>query len=261
VTDADDASAFDDYLSKLVAAMGADSGKILGPSAAIKQSQIWQDYAARTNFPYFSYHTYSGWSSLEDVPGRRVHITEYGGFDLDPGAILDDLWHIETNGKLAGTIERLYYHQITDDGDNRGGFNHNALEGAHFAFRDWLRALAFYRRMASVSARGYTDAAFPDFVAADDGVGAFAVLAWNDSASDEHGVTRTIPNVSLAPSSVLFVARVTPGDVNTAECEPISNQAWARISSAQHSATLAIDDLPAHAALLVSTTPCDDLVN
>ena len=153
--------------------MGTDSGNILGPSAAIKHSKIWQDYLARENLPYFSYHTYSGWSSLEEVPGRRVHITEYGGFDLDPGAILDDLWHAETNGKLSGTIERLYYHQITDDGDNRGGFNHNAQEGSHFAFRDWLRALVFYGSVARVGARGYTDAASPDFIASDDGKGRF----------------------------------------------------------------------------------------
>lgn len=261
VTDGDDTTAFDDYLGKLVSVMGSDSGRILGPSAAIKQSKIWQDYAARPNFPYFSYHTYDGWSSLEDVPGRRVHITEYGGFALDPGAILDDLWHAETNGKLSGTIERLYYHQLTDDGDNRGGFNHNEQEGAHFAFRDWLRALFFYQRVANVSGRGYTNTASPDFVASDDGKGAFAVLAWNDSADDEHGVTRVVPNTSIVGSSALFVARLLAGDANTAECKAISEQTWLQLSNAQHTVTVTLAELPAHAALLVSTTPCGDLAD
>ena len=261
VTDGDDSSAFDYYMGKLLGVMGADSAKIVGPAAAIKQSNIWKNYAARTDLQYFSYHTYSGWSSLDDVPGRKVHVTEYGGFALDPGAILDDLWHAETNSKLSGSIERIYYHQITDDGDNRGGFNHNALEGAHFAFRDWLRALILYRALASVSARGYTDAGAPDFVASDDGKGAFAALAWNNSTNAEGGVSRSIPNTSIVGSSLLYVVRVSAGDANTAECEPLAAQSWARVSSANHAVELNIDDLAAHAAVLVSTTPCTDLAN
>ncbi len=261
VTDADDSNAFDYYMDKLSEAMGSDKGKILGPSAAIKQSNLWKNYAARTDLPYFSYHTYSGWSSLDDVPGRKVHITEYGGFNLDPGAILDDLWHAETNGKLSSSIERLYYHQITDDGSNRGGLNHNAMEGSHFAFRDWLRALIFYRALSAVSARGYADTNAPDFVASDDGKGAFAALAWNNSGNAESNAQRSIPNTSIVSASVLYAVRVLQGDANTAECQLLTAQNWVAVSTVNHSVSLTIQQLPAHAAVLVSTTPCAELAN
>ena len=261
VTDGDNVESFDYYLGRLISAMGADKAKIVGPSAAIKQSKLWKHYAERTDLPYFSYHTYKGWSDLEDVPGRKVHVTEYGGFDLNPGAVLDDLWHAEHAGKLSGTIERLYYHQITDDGDNRGAFNHLATEGDHFAFRDWFRALIFYQALAHVSARGYVQADAPDFFASDDGKGAFAVLSWNASGSATTSGSRAIPNVSITPESKLYAVRVLPGDSNTAQCQPFSGQSWVKMSISGHTATLQLSDLPAHAAVLISTAPCNALAD
>ena len=259
VTDGDNEKSFDYYMQQLISAMGSDKGKIVGPSAAIKQSKIWKNYAARADLPNFSYHTYGGWSALEEVPGRKVHVTEYGGFDLNPGAVLDDLWHAEHSGKLSGTIERLYYHQITDDGDNRGAFNHLATEGEHFAFRDWFRALIFYRALTRISSRGYVQADAPDFFASDDGKGAFAALSWN--ASGWASGSRTIPNVSITAESKLYAVRVLPGDANTAECKPLAAQSWVELTNSAHTATLQIKDLPAHSAVLVSTTPCDTLAN
>jgi hypothetical protein len=261
VSDGDDSDAFDYYMTKLTAAMGAEQGKILGPSAAIKQSKLWKNYAARTDLSYFSYHTYAGWQSLEDVPGRKVHVTEYGGFELDPGAVLTDLWHAEQNGKLSGTIERLYYHQITDDGTNRGGFNHAALEGAHFAFRDWFRALILYGALGRTATRGYIQSDSPDFVATDDGNGSFGALLWNDSSTLESGSTRSVPNTSLVEASALYAVRVQQGDSNTAECRSFAEQSWITLSLAAHTATLKINELPAHAALLLTTTPCEELAN
>ena len=261
VTDGDNNGSFDYYMSKLISAMGADKDKIVGPSAAIKHSNLWKNYAARTDLPYFSYHTYAGWSSLEDVPGRKVHVTEYGGFDLDPGAVLDDLWHAEHAGKLSGTIERLYYHQVTDDGDNRGAFNHLATEGEHFAFRDWFRALVLYRALFRIAPRGYVQADAGDFVASDDGKGAFGVLAWNASGSAKSNGSRSIPNLSAAPASPLYVVRVLPGDENTAQCKALAEQSWVHLSISAHTATLDFVDLPAHAAVLVSTAHCDELAD
>ena len=261
VTDGDNNGSFDYYMSKLVGVMGADKDKIVGPSAAFKHSNLWKNYLARTDLQYFSYHTYSGWNSLEDVPGRKVHVTEYGGFDLNPGAVLDDLWHAEHGGKLSGTIERLYYHQVTDDGDNRGAFNHSATEGDHFAFRDWFRALILYRALARVASRGYAQADAPDFFASDDGKGAFGVLAWNASGGAKPNGSRSIPNVSITPASPLYVVRVLPGDANTAECKALAAQNWVHLSISAHTATLDLVDLPALAAVMISTAACDELAN
>ena len=261
VTDGDDSNAFDYYMSKLSLAMGAERGKILGPAAAIKQSNLWKNYAARTDLPYFSYHTYAGWQSLEDVPGRKVHVTEYGGFDLDPGAVLTDLWHAEQSGKLSGSIERLYYHQITDDGTNRGGFNHAELEGDHFAFRDWFRALILYGALGRIAPRGYIQSDSADFVASDDGKGSFGALLWNDSGMLESAATRSVPNASLVQTSALYAVRVLQGESKTAECRNFAEQSWVTLSLSAHAATLKINELPAHAALLVTTAPCADLAD
>ena len=94
-----------------------------------------------------------------------------------------------------------------------------------------------------------------------DGKGAFGVLAWNASGGAKPNGSRSIPNVSITPASPLYVVRVLPGDANTAECKALAAQNWVHLSISAHTATLDLVDLPAHAAVLISTAACDELAN
>ncbi|MEP7125746.1 MAG: hypothetical protein ABJE95_32750 [Byssovorax sp.] len=264
VTDGDDEGHFNYYMDKLKGVMGGDVARIVGPAAAIKGSNLWNNYVARADLESFSYHTYDGHSGLVDVPGKKVHVTEYGGQTADfwnPGTLLADLFQAEKEGKLSGTIERIYYHQITDDGSNRGAFKHDELEGTHFAFRDWLRALILYQALGSVSTRGYLDPSAGDFLGADDGKGAFGVLVWNDSDATKSGQTRTIPGTSVNAGQTLHVVHVLRGDANTAKCTSVGEESAVHVEVGSGVVTVHIDALEPWAAVFVSTSPCAALVD
>lgn len=260
VNDGDNASHFDYYMQKLQAAMGADTGRIVGPSAAFTSSNIWNYFVSR-NYSNISYHTYGGWSALGDVSGRNVYVTEYGGFDLNPGAVLADLWQAERNNKLAGSIQKVFYQQITDNGGNRGAFNMNAYENNHFALRDWFRALTLYQAVANINTRAVLDDSHPDYVASDDGQGHFAALLWNNSGGTESGQVRTINGVSVG-ANTLHVLHLMQGDNGVASC--LSLGAAGALLSAQvqgSTITLTVRGLEPHAAMLVTTADCTDLAN
>ena len=265
VSDGDDAGHWDYYLDKLTAAMGVDKGRIVGPGTAFRGSKIWNDHVGRSDMQNISYHTYSGWKDLSEVAGKHVHVTEYGlaiaaEGDRDAGAVLEDLWNAEKSGKLSGSIERIYYHQLLDDGGNRGVFNQNATEGDHFAIRDWGRALMLYRALGGISTKAYTDAN-NDFAAADDGKGKFGVLVWNNSGGTKGGIERGIPGTSVKPGAPLFVTRVGKGDAHVAECRGINDQPWVSVDVRDGSANVQFKGVEAHGAVFVSTSPCGDLAN
>ncbi len=259
--DGDNASDFDYYTTHLIAAMGSDSGRILGPSAAIVGSNIWRYFTARSDMANISYHTYNAAASLMDVANKNVYVTEYGGYNLDPGAILADLWHVEHDGKLNGSIKSIFYVQLTDNGSNRGAFNERATEGNHFALRDWFRALTLHQALSQVAGdMVYFDANNTDFMATDNGIGAFAALAWNNTAGNLSG-NRQIPGTSLASGAQLYVVHVSQGDANIAQCSRIQDQNWVTVQSSSGSTTLDLQNIPAHAAVFVSTAACGNWAN
>ncbi len=260
-SDGDNASDFDYYMSKLTNAMGSNASRIVGPSAAIRGSNIWNDFTARGDMSNVSYHTYGSAGSLFDVSGKNVYVTEYGGYNLDPGAVLADLWQAEHQNKLSGSIAALFYVQLTDNGSNRGAFNQNTSENGHFAFRDWFRALTLYQAVAEAGGKkGYVDANNADFVAADNGGGGFASLHWNNSGGSV-SVSRSVPATSLAARTQLYVLHLTQGDSNVAVCQPIAAQSKLSVQVNSGNVTLNISGLEPHAAILVSTLPCDSLAN
>ena len=260
VNDGDDVAAFDDYTNRLTAIVGGDTSQIVGPAAASTGSNIYRYWLNRGDLPNVSYHTYGAWQSLGEAAGRPVFVTEYGGFDLNPGAILADIWYAERNSKFSGNLKKLFYHQIFDDGGNRGMFNKNATENNHFAIRDWARALMLYQAVGTVSTHAYFNDAYNDFVASDDTAGKFAALYWNNGAGVASGFERTVENSSLTTSQ-LNVTIVRPGDSNTAQCAPLAQQPWVSLQNSGRTVTLKILSVDPHAAVLVSTQPCDSLVN
>ncbi len=259
--DGDNAGDFDYYMSRLTAAMGSDSSRIVGPSAAIIGSNIWNYFNGRSDMKNISYHTYSAAASLFDVPNKNVYVTEYGGYNLDPGSILADLWHAEHDGKLNGSIASLFYVQLTDNGGNRGAFNERATEGNHFALRDWFRALTLHQALTQVAGTAvYFDGNNADFMATDNGNGAFAALAWNNTGGNLSG-DRQIPGTSVGSSAQLYVVQVNQGDANVAQCSKVGDQNWVSVQQSNGAVTLSLQNIPAHAAVFVSTAACDSLVD
>ena len=259
--DGDNASHFDYYMSRLTSAMGSDSSRIVGPSAAIIGSNIWNYFNGRGDMQNISYHTYSAAASLFDVPNKQVYVTEYGGYNLDPGAILADLWHAEHDGKLNGSIRSLFYVQLTDNGGNRGAFNERAMEGNHFALRDWFRALTLHQALTQVAGTAvYFDNNNADFMATDNGNGGFGALAWNNTGGNLSG-DRQIPGTSLGNVAQLYVVRVNQGDANVAQCSRIGDQNWVSVQQNNGTTTLSLQNIPAHAAVFVSTAACDGLAD
>ncbi len=208
-----------------------------------------------------SYHTYGGQDSLSDVAGKQAFVTEYGGFNLDPGAVLDDLWHAEKNGKLSGGIRMIFYQQITDNGGNRGAFCHSTLENGHFALRDWFRALTLFQALADISNTAYFDSDNADFIATDDRKGNFAALLWNNSGASEAGQSRVVTGSSLNPSTPLYALSLAVGDSGVAECVALGAGGAITAQTAAGQVTLQVQALAAHAAVLISTKPCAGLAD
>ena len=259
--DGDNVGDFDYYMTKLSSAMGSDTGRILGPAAAIPGSGIWNDFTARSTMNNVSYHTYGAAGSLFDVNGKQVYVTEYGGYNLDPGSILADLWSVEQQNKLSNSIQALFYVQLTDNGGNRGAFNAGASEGDHFALRDWFRALTLYQALtAAGGTKGYMTSANSDFVAADNGAGGFATLVWNNTGGNVSG-SRTVPSTSLAGGTALYVTYVAQGDSNVGHCYPVAGQGLLSATPANGSVAVQISNLPPHTAALISTQNCSGLAD
>ena len=259
VADPDDLPAWQHYVDRLVAATGGDTGMLMGPAAAFRDSRIWADTVRRGEFAQVSYHTYGGWQSLADVPGKGTWVTEYGDDSVpetvgrSPGHVLADLWNAERNGKLSGGIRQVFYvdlqHMVTA----------GATEGDHYGFSGQLRALAAYRALGRVSPRAYLDPAHPDFAAADDGAGGFAALAWNDSGTVLSGQDRSVPGTSLAPGTPLNVLTVSDQASAAARCTPIAGQDRVTVETRDGGATVHLRAIDPRAAVLVSTAPCADL--
>ncbi|GAA2923410.1 RICIN domain-containing protein [Streptomyces enissocaesilis] len=262
VADPDNVGAWNHYMNRLYAAVGNNTGALMGPATAFRSSQIWNNTVARPEIRQVSYHTYGGWQSLGDIPGKAgTWVTEYGddgvsdAVERSPGHVLTDLWHAERNGKLSGSIRQLFYvdlqHMVTAD----------TLEGDHYGFSGHLRTLAAYHALGRISSRAYLDPAHPDFAAADNGDGQFAALLWNNSPGISSGQRRTVPNTSLPAGVPLNVLTVFDRPSHAAECVPLSGQN--RIAAAVQGSTVTLDvrALDPRAAVLVSTAPCTDLAS
>lgn len=86
VADPDNVPAWRHYLDRLTAAVGGDTDALLGPASAFRDSGIYRDTVARPEIRHVSYHTYGGWRSLEDVPGKAdTFVTEYGDDSVPDG--------------------------------------------------------------------------------------------------------------------------------------------------------------------------------
>ena len=117
-TDADNVAHFKIYLDAVRRAMGQRWSQVLGPSVASTGSSIWRFWVDTMEHASVSYHNYSGWRGLKEVPGRQVYVTEYGlslpdctkgvgGQDMNPGAVLGDLYAIEQRQLLGGSHPKI----------------------------------------------------------------------------------------------------------------------------------------------------------
>jgi ricin-type beta-trefoil lectin protein len=260
VADPDNVGAWNHYMNRLYAAVGNDTGALMGPATAFRDSQIWNNTVARPEIRQASYHTYGGWQSLSDVAGKAgTWVTEYGddsvsdAVERSPGHVLTDLWQAERNGKLSGTIQQLFYvdlqHMVTAD----------VLEGDHYGFSGHLRTLAAYQALGRISTRAYLDPAHPDMAAADNGSGQFAALVWNNSAGTIGGQRRTVPNASLGAGTPLNVLTVFDRASHAAECTPVSGQNRVGVTVQDSTVTLDMRSLDPRAAVLVTTASCAEL--
>ena len=270
VNDADNSADFNTYMNAVTAAVSPTSGKLLGPANAGTSGNIWNNWMGR-NIANLSYHNYNGAAGLQDFTGKQVYVTEYGptgSGNLDPGLLLSDLWTAEQTGKLGNTVRKIFYQQLFDNntsGRGRGGFNSQAMEGSHFAFRDYLRALIAYQ--GQVSSNAFISPTGNDFVATDDGNGNTSVLAWNNSTSTESGRYIFVPGTSVAANATLYVTIINPGDANVIQCLAYGSQSTASFaigksvdgSSPPSVVGLTVNSLPAHAAVMVSTKNCSTL--
>ena len=264
VNDADNTADFDYYMNVLNSAVSPTSGRVLGPATAWNGGQIWDDWMGR-NYPTLSYHVYSGAAGLYDYPGKQVYITEYGpsgSGNLDPALLLSDLWTVEQTGKLNTTIQKLFYEELLDNslsGRARGAINSQAMEGSHFAFRDYFRAMMTYQGQASTNAMLYPSG--NDFFATDDGNGNTSVLAWNNSTNTESNRYIFVPGTTLGKNAALYVTKIVAGEANVIQCVPIGAQNWVTAAigkpvdgnSPPSVLGVTVNTLEPHAAIMVST--------
>ena len=283
VNDADNVSDFATYLAVLEGKLGTNASKIVGPATASQAGNIWNYYLG-TSHNNVSYHTYYGCNTLHDVFGKNVYVTEYGGNNAEPfvsgdgnttiaypspGWLLADMWYTEHDQRLSNSIQKLFYHQLFDDGGNRGVFNYRTMEGNHFAIRDWARALAMYSAAGSVSRNTYLDENTADFMATDDGSGHSAALLWNYSFANYSNVSRQVPGTTVQRGTPLFVAHVLAGDATTFTCVPYSDPRnvwvgadyWDTNGSPSATWLLTVKTLEPHAAVLVTTQDCSSMAN
>ncbi len=262
VSDPDNGEDWNYYLSKLYSASGADTAHLMGPASAFRSSSIWNNVIVRNEIRQVSYHTYGGWSSLSDVGGKDgVWVTEYGDDRVSddvghsPGYELADLWQAERAGKLSGNIRQLFYVNL------QGMMSANAQENGHYAFSGQLRGLAAYQALGNISTSAYLDANAPDFLAADDGRGAFGVLFFNSSPTSTLTRTATVPGTSLGAGTPLYELRITNQQTGSGTCRTLGSQNGVSMNVTAAGTSATVNDLPPLSAVLVSTTPCGNLAD
>lgn len=261
VADPDDPESWDYYMSKLYAATEHDYEHLLGPSAAFKGSNVWNDILERAEIPNFSYHTYSGFEGLEDVADRKVYVTEYG-FDLpelvrdSPAQILADLWQVEKGGKLTGGIEMLFYVDL------QKMMRADETEGDHFAFSGLLRTLIAYQALGDLSAKAYLDDSAPFFMATDDEHGETSILVWNHSESEVmSGTSFSVPGTSASLGSQLYLLAVHNQKSGAVTCTLLEEQSAVAATIEESQVEVEVTSLPVLEAALITTEPCFDLAH
>jgi hypothetical protein len=274
VTDPDDAADFDVYMTNVYASMGVVAGNapsaanLVGPAVAFEgQGNIWNDWLARSELTNVSYHTYAepARAGLHDVPGKNVYVTEYGyqTTPISPAALLDDLWNIEKDGSFCGTIRKVFYNQLMQNGTNPAAFSQTLESGqAHFAERGWFRALAAWVALGNIGTSAARDDANPDYLATDDRNGNAGVLLWNYTGATETGQTRTVANTSVPTGTAFNVLHILYGnntDAHTGDCEPASQQTVVSVTTNEHSVTVVVNALGLDEAVYVTTRECDAL--
>ena len=259
VANPDDVGDWRHYLDRLTAAAGGDTSRLMGPAAAYRDGAIFADTVARPEFQQISYHTYGGWRSLSDVPGKEgTWVTEYGSevpdqVGLSPGFVLTDLRNAEQAGKLSGSIRMLFHVNL------QRMVNAELTEGDHYGFSGQLRALAAYQALGDVSARAWLDPEHDDVMAADDGAGAFAALLYDGSGSPVAGRTRSVPGTSVAPGTPLYALTIRNAAGDAATCVPLGEQDQVTADIGAGSVTLTARAQDPLSAVLITTRDCATL--
>ncbi len=260
VADPDNVGAWNHYMDRLYAATGNDFAHLMGPASAFRDSGIYKATVGRSEIQQISYHTYGGWQSLGDVPGKQgTWVTEYGDSSVpdsvghSPGFVLADLRNAEVNGKLSGGIRQIFYVNL------QSMVNSGYQEGDHYGFSGQLRALAAYQALGNVSTKVWADPGHNDIMAADDGSGSFAALLYNNSGSTLSGQTRTVPNTSLSAGTPLNVLTMTNRDSGAAQCVPLSGQSGVGVSVGAGSVSVTARTVAPYAAVLVTSRSCSSL--